>query len=331
MVDGDLIVAAERVTLAGTVRGNLFVFARSLELTGKVAGSLIALVESTELDGEVAGSVYAASDRLRLARGGRLARDLGVLSNEVVLGGHVGRDVFFAGERLELRGEVGRNVQARWERRVTLLDAARIGGDVDLWLGDPNDLVRAPGAQIAGELRTHERHGARGHWLDIYRQPWFWALHAVGFVASFLFGLLVYSLAPRLLRFELSTARQFFGALGVGFVALVATPVAIALVALTLVGIPIAVLGLFTWLTAIYMAEIVVACAVGRRLLPPREPGLFAFGRSLLAGLAVIVVAQHVPFVGVPVFAVVILVGLGMLASRARATLFGPARESLAA
>jgi hypothetical protein len=74
----------------------------------------------------------------------------------------------------------------------------------------------------------------------------------------------------------------------------------------------------------------VVASAVGRWLLPPRGDGVFAFGRSLLVGLALVVVAEHIPFVGVAIFAVVMLVGLGVLAARARDALFGTEREVLA-
>jgi cytoskeletal protein CcmA (bactofilin family) len=322
VVDGDLFVAADRVSIAGEVRGNVYAFARNFELSGRVTGSLVGLIETTEIDGKLDGTLYALSDRVRLAPEGRVARDLAAISNDVVLAGAVGRDVFFGGERLELRGAVGRNVEARWRvERLALRDGARIGGDLDAWLARPEALERAPGAQVAGAVRPHEVESARQRYLDIYRDPWFWTLHAVGFVAAFLFGLLVYRLAPRLLAFDVSTAREFFGALGRGFVVLVVTPVALALLALTLVGIPIAVLGFFALLTSIYLAEIVVACAVGRWLAPPKTPSLFDFGRSLLVGLAALVVAEHIPFVGVPVTAVALLVGLGAVAARARAAL----------
>lgn len=330
VVEGDLIAAAERIHIAGSVRGNLYAFARDVEISGTVGGSVIGLIEDADIDGAVEGSVYQASERVKLGPSGRIGRDAALFTTDSVLAGRLGRDLLYAGERLELRGEIGRNVAARWVERVSLQDGARIGGDVDAWLDDPSDLVRAPGAQVAGEVRTHEHASASSHYLAAYRDPWFWALHAVGFVASFLFGLLVHVLAPRLLDFEVTTARQLFATLGQGFVALIVTPIALLLLALTLVGIPIALLGLVTWLGAIYLAEIVVATAVGRWLLPLRNAGLFAFGRTLLAGLALLLVAQHVPFLGPPVLALVLLVGLGSLAARARAALSGSRRELLA-
>jgi cytoskeletal protein CcmA (bactofilin family) len=324
VVEGDLIAASERVYIAGTVRGNLYVFARHVELSGTVTGSVIGLVEDADLDGTVEGSIYDASERVRLGPSARVGRDVALFTNEALLAGRVARDVITAGDRLELRGEVGRNLMARWHvDRITLHDAARIGGDVDAWLESPDDLVRAPGAQVKGELRTHEAESARDHYLAVYRDPVFWALHAVGFVAAFLFGLLVHHLAPRLLDLELRGAGSLFATLGLGFAALIATPLALLLLALTLVGIPIALLGFGAWLSAFYLAEIVVAAALGRRMLPPRDASTWAFGRTLLVGLFVLVVAQHIPFVGIPIWSISVLVGLGALTAQARAYLFG--------
>ena len=99
---------------------------------------------------------------------------------------------------------------------MTLLDAARIGGDVDVWLGDPNDLEQAPGAQIAGELRTHERHRARRATWSATATRGSGRCTRVGFVAAFLFGLLVYALAPRLLRLRARAPRASSSARSAG-------------------------------------------------------------------------------------------------------------------
>jgi hypothetical protein len=287
---------------------------------------VIGLVESTDVDGGIDGSLYLATGHLTLGPSGRIGRDLALFSNDGALAGRVARDVFYAGERLELRGEVGRNVTARWVDRVTLLDAARIQGDVDAWLEDPSHLERAAGAQVTGAVRTHQSTSASEHYLDAWKNPTVWALHAVGLVAAFLFGLLIHILAPGLLHADLSTTRQLFSALGWGFVALLLTPLALLALALTLVGIPIACFGFFAYITAVYLAEIVIAAWLGRLIWPPTDSSLLGFARSLGVGLLVVVSAEHVPFVGVPVWSVVVLLGLGVLASRARTALLGERR-----
>jgi len=324
VVEGDLIVAAERVHIAGTLRGNLYAFTRRLEITGTVTGSIVGLTEESDLDGTLSGSAWLATDRLEIGSAGRIGRDLGIFTNEVVVAGRVERDVFVAGDRVEVRGEIGRNLTARWgAERVTLLDAARIGGDVDAWLFDPADLEQAAGAKVAGEVRTHERERARDHYLAAYRNPRVWAFHGILLVAAFAFGLLVHAAAPRLLDVHIATTRQLFTALGIGFASLIVTPIAIVLLILTLIGIPIAILGLFAFVVALYLSEIVVAAAVGRWILPPRDLGTLAFGRTLLVGLVLVVVVEHIPFIGAPAWLVAVLIGFGSLMIRAWWALFG--------
>jgi hypothetical protein len=247
-----------------------------------------------------------------------------MVGNDASLGGRIGRDVFYVGDRLEVRGEIARSLTARWGLdRLTLLDAARIGGDVDAWVEDPAHVERAAGAQVGGEVRTHEPESAREHYLAAYRDPAVWGFHALFVVASFLFGLLVHAIAPNVLHAELSTTREFFAALGWGFVALVVTPIVLVALALTLVGIPIAAFGFFTYVTSIYLAEIVVAVWVGRLIWPARDASWGAFARVLAVGLVLVVLAEHIPFVGVPIWCLAVLVGLGSLALRARDAVMG--------
>ena len=65
-------------------------------------------------------------------------------------------------------------------------------------------------------------------------------------------------------------------------------------------------------------AEIVVGAWLGRMLWPPLDETLFGFGRSLFAGLTVLTVVGHIPFLGPPVIIVATLIGAGMLYERIR-------------
>jgi hypothetical protein len=116
----------------------------------------------------------------------------------------------------------------------------------------------------------------------------------------------------------LPDGRRFFAALGLGFAAALLAPVALVLVGLTIVGLPAAILGLALFLASLYVAGIRVAALIGTALLPPADASLRAFGLALLAGLAVLAVGTHLPFVGGVVRVVVVLVGLGLLVRHAQ-------------
>lgn len=317
-VRGDVFVGAERVTIAGTVDGSIYGFARDLEITGRVTGSLHGFVEHLRIDGEVSRSVYVVGESVTLAGGGRVVRDVVSGAEDAILEGDVGRDVLFAGEDLELRGPIGRNTSVRYAERVALRDAARIGGNLAVTIEDESDLDQAPGARVAGTIDVSRPDHVKRH-LEWYRNPRLWAIHGILMVAAFLFGLLLYVLSPKLFQFELETSQQFFRNLGFGFLAMVATPVAVVLMALTLVGIPIAILTLFLFLVGIYTANVLIGAWLGQRLLSLREGSIGSFARSFFLGLLLLTLITHIPFIGVPLEVIVALVGLGLIVQQGRA------------
>jgi cytoskeletal protein CcmA (bactofilin family) len=315
VVEGDVVAAVERLTIRGRVTGNVFVFAEEIEVPGSVGGGLVAIAEVVRVEGVLGGTLYAAAEQVTLADAGRLRGDANLAAEEVVLEGELARDVACFCESLEVRGSVGRDVEVRAER-VQVLTGARVAGDVDAFLPEGETLKIADGASVAGEARTtpiRDRHDYLSHW----QRPRFYVFFVIQFAAGFLFGLLLYALAPRLFDADLRGAGDFFRTAGWGFLALVATPVAIVLLALTLVGIPVAVLALFAFLVALYAADILVGALVGRALLRT-EPRLGSFGRALLVGYGIVLAGHAIPFLGLAVGAVSVLLGLGLAVDRAR-------------
>jgi hypothetical protein len=209
-------------------------------------------------------------------------------------------------------------VDVRWADRVALRDGARIAGNLDAMLEDEEQFERAPGAQVGGAVNVQQGEGLQDHYLAAYRDPMFWTIHGLGLVASFLFGLLLRFLVPAIFETDLTTSPTFFRSLGYGFLVIVVTPIAIVLTALTVVGIPVAVLALFIYVVLFYSAEIVVAAWLGRVLWPPSDETLLGFGRSFFVGLSLLVVVGHVPFLGPPVVIVATLVGAGLLFEQIR-------------
>ena len=103
-----------------------------------------------------------------------------------------------------------------------------------------------------------------------------------------------------------------------GFLVLVATPIALLLIGITLLGIPLALIGLAVFLISLYVSGILIAALVGTQISKPRAETWRSFGIALLVGLAIVIVATALPFVGLPVRFVVVLTGLGLLAERVR-------------
>jgi hypothetical protein len=202
---------------------------------------------------------------------------------------------------------------------VSVLAGARVGGDLRAHLPEEEKLEVAQGAVIAGvtDVEVLDRHGHKV-WAR-YREGSFYAWLAIGFVASFGIGMVLHALFPGLFAGRLGTGRDFFVSLGLGFAVLVLAPVALVLLALTVVGIPAALIGLAAWGIVLYLGAIVVAALIGRSLVKPQGDGAREFGMALLVGLAVVALVKSLPFVGRPASWVIALVGVGLLAAQAYA------------
>jgi hypothetical protein len=133
---------------------------------------------------------------------------------------------------------------------------------------------------------------------------------AAAFVAGFLLLLIV----PSLRRLGFTDVVSVLKSGGIGFLLVFATPIAALCVAITLIGMPVAFVGVVTWLLGLYLAKIVVANFIGRTLLASQGDRMTSVALALLVGLALIFIAINLPYVGGLIHFVLVLVGFGALA-----------------
>ncbi len=316
-VTGDLIVLTERLVVRGEVEGNVIALARHFELRGVVKGAVHVASIRTEISGEVGENLYACSEHLTLAESGEVKRDVVAAFDDAAFDGSIGRDLIVFGERLELRGKIDRHVDARVDA-LALRGEARVGGDIDARLPPGTEVQIAPGVQVKGETRTVFEERFDRPRLARFLEAHFYLHIALHLGAAFLVGMLLHTFLPGVYGGGIATAGAFFRSMGVGFLAVVATPIAVALACVTLVGIPVALIGLGVYLAALYASGIVVAALLGSALVHPTHAGWTGFGLALLAGLVILIFAFHLPFIGGVLRAMAMLTGVGLLVDRGR-------------
>ena len=184
-------------------------------------------------------------------------------------------------------------------------DGARVGGDV---VSSSSPQV-APGATVEGETRT-VRFTLRA--LGIV----FWIAWWLAVTLSVLvLGLLLLALAPRAMAAALAVARTEIGpAIAWGAAVAIGLPVVSVLVMISVVGIPLGLLGLLSLALVFTLGYVVAALAVGRLMVKEPASRYLAF----LAGLVVLRLVGLVPFVGGLVTFVALAYGLGSLALAGR-------------
>ncbi len=135
VVDDDLYVFGERVTIDGTVRGDVIFAGRALTVNGTIEGSLIAAGQSLTINGTVRDSARLAGQAALLGSTARIGRDVlfGGYSLELRAGSTVGRDAAIGGYQARLAGTVGRNTSAGIQ---ALELSGTFGGNVEAQVGD---------------------------------------------------------------------------------------------------------------------------------------------------------------------------------------------------
>ncbi len=307
VVNGDLITFSRRVVIAGSVKGDVISLSQTLDLDGTVEGNVYTLAQALTVRGTVARGLYAWAQALQLDRGGRVNSDIVAGGAVLQLSGTAGRDVTFAAGAAEVRGDVGRNLQAA-AGNITLASTARVNGDLTAHVDKKEQLQIDPGATIRGKTQIKLRQARPSR----YTQPKLYFWQAVRLGAALLTGLVLFWLLPFLLAARVESTSSTLRAAGIGFLILVATPIAAVIVAVTLVGLPVALLGLVIWLAGLYLAKVFVAALVGQTLMksPVNKPGSFAL--ALLLGLFLVFLAINLPYLGGLIHFLVLLLGLGI-------------------
>lgn len=264
VIDDDLFLSAETVTVNGTVKGDLFAAGATVIVNGHVEGSLFLTGRTLAIHGPVDGSVYVGGYALTVGEGATIGRNLnfGGYSLTTQGGSTVGRSVYGGGYQLLLNGRVDQDVMIG---AGAVEVNGTIGGDLRGSVGSsdestptafmpqfegavaavPPGLRISPSATIGGALAvetvTTTPQATPPAPVYSWANPQLrWAVGE--FLALLLIGLLLFYLRPTFFRRTSAIVEErWLPSLGVGLLMLlivvIATPLLLGLLALlTLLG-----------------------------------------------------------------------------------------------
>ena len=233
-------------------------------------------------------------------RAGERVETVVIVDGPAVIDGHVEGAVVALNGDIRVSGTVEEAVVAV-RGRATILGGARVGGDVVSSRAPHVD----PGATVEGETRT-VRFSFRA--LGVL----FWLAWWVAVTLSLLvLGVALLALAPAAMAASYAVARsEAVPAVGWGLLVTVGLPVVSVLVMLTIVGIPLGLLGLLCLVLLCTVGSVVAAFTLGRVMVKEPASRWLAF----LAGLVVLRVVGLVPAVGGLVTFLAAAYGVGAVA-----------------
>ena len=307
-ITGDLIAFARYVNVRGSIGGNVVAMAQHVEISGAVAGSVFGFAQTVNADGPIDRNLFGFAASVNLGGDSEVGGNATIFSGEGSVDGNVATDVLMYGESLDLTGRVGRDITFRGSR-VSVRSPAQVGGDLTATVGSEDDVEIDSGVTIAGQTTVDVIESEPSEYTAVSS----YVGQAIRLAAAFVTGLFLFWLIPPLRSLRLDTARDWAAAGGIGFLAVVATPVAAVIAAVTLVGLPIAVVAMGLWIVGLYVSKILVAYRLGSTLFQSGDTSLSSRALALVAGLVAIFVAVHIPLAGILINICLVFIGLGAL------------------
>jgi hypothetical protein len=304
-VEGDVAAAGADVTISGPIDGYILGAGRTVTVEAPIGNDVWAAGERVTLASSVGNNAMIAGQRVHLEPGTTIGHDARLAGAEVRSEGRVAHDLTIGAGRAEIGGEIGGSVHAN-AGRVTVLPNAVVRGN--LVVRSPEPPTISPGAQVAGNVDYRPTDAGR-RWFN---WPTFW----LGlFLSLSILNLAALAVVPAWSGRVAETLRaRTLSSMLAGALVLIVAPIVVALLAVTIVGIPLAVV-----LTAVYASTLVLAAAfVSYRVGISIFQRLHRTGTSrwiaMVAGALVVSLGVSLPIVGWIIALVVVMAGAGALA-----------------
>ena len=319
----DVIVAGGTVTIGGPVKGDVIVAGGTVKITGKVDGNVRVVGGTIEINNKVEKNVSAFGGTIFISPDAE-----------------IGWDVLSYGGSIEIRGKVGGNIKGG---AGSVILANEIGGNVDLKLSpEDGQLILYPQANIKGNLtysapkEAEIKEGAQIAGETVYQAaiplvaPAKKILNAsyfvgkiIGLLALLLIGLIIVLLARKtsneIGKRMLDSPLVSFGW---GLIYLIMTPIVLVLIAITVIGIPLALIGLVCYLITLYLTKIFIGIALGKKVMQWLNKGKeISLVWTMIVGVILFTILVSLPLIGWIIGLVGICWALGAMVAIKKQTL----------
>ncbi len=305
-VVGDLVIAGGNLFLAGSTTQDVIAAGGTITVAGPVGDDARIAGGNLTLSGSVKDDVIIAGGQINIVSTSIIGGDLIATGGNIVIDGDVRGRVEVTGGNVVLNGLVTGTVVIRADK-ITIGEQAVVIGKVSY--SSPQKAEIKEGSQLRGGVEFKQVQRAS----DV-------STRGFGIVIKFLI-LAVTALLLQLLlgkiavRITSDSAARPWRNLGIGFLALVATPIAAILLVATIIGLPLGIL-----LFLAYAASLLFSClfvpifvgAVAWKYFKKSDMYILDW-KTALIGAFITVVFGAVPFIGGLFVFITLLIVLGAL------------------
>lgn len=309
IVNGDVYAAGGQIDINGTVNGDLLVAGGQITIRGNIIQNIRAVGGTIIIRGNVGRNISVAGGNITIDK------DAKINGNLVVAGGNTDilspiKELTVAGGQVKLESVVLGNVTAG-VGMLEIMPNTIIQGNLNYWSN--NKATFDAGAKVLKSTTFHQTNFNQpvrnGRNNDIFKMPF----GMIGFISSLIFGILIIWLFP--IYSQRTTeiiSKKFWQSLLLGLVSLIVTPIIAILLAVTIIGIPFAILTMAAYILIIYISKLFVALTLGNIV---SKKANWKINRiwTFIIGFAIFSIIGIIPILGGITRMIALFTGMGAL------------------
>ncbi len=319
-VGGDLYAAGNIVEINGVFGDDVNLAGSQVELNGAVVDDVKLAGGYVTVNSQIGSDAMVAGGQVTIAKDAVIDGDLYLAGGMVRMFGQVKGDVYLNAGQAVVSGEVGGNLIVNAED-FSISDTAKIGGN--LTYSTKDEIKDIDTANVGGEVVFRPLPELDMTGVDVAKVGGAIAGASIaarlsGFVVGllmlFVFGLVMILLMP---GFAGRTSKYFSSRMLIsllyGLLILIVMPIACVLAMITLIGLPVGIVGLVSYFILLYVAKVVASLSVGSAIIGRRKNTVSALVLSLALGLLITELITSIPLIGWFVNLILITVALGAM------------------
>lgn len=311
-VDGDLLAAGGNVLVNGRVRDDFEAAGGTINVIGEVGQDLRVAGGNIVVNNIVNGDVVVAGGTVELTSNASVKGSVLVAGGQVVINAPVEGNITVRGGDVTINSEVKGKVSVIASQKVTFGSRASIAGDVSYT--SPNEAQIDSGAIISGNLAYTPmpvRNNGVGKAGMAAALTFLWLGKMIALVVGAL--VIFYFFRKETNQIAESALQNFPKQLLRGFIFLFLVPIAVVILMITLIGLPLAFIVLFAYLSLLILAGVYSGVVFGGVLYKLIERKLKATitWENIVVGIVALSLIAVIPFIGWLIALIFFLVALG--------------------
>jgi cytoskeletal protein CcmA (bactofilin family) len=305
-VPGDLVAAGRKVVVKGKVAQDAFVAGGTVEIAGDIGDVLRVAGGNVTVGGDVGGYLVAGGGTVDLLPTGQVEGGVFVNGARVTVGGTIHGPLEIRGGEARINGTV--------EGEVTVHAGKLVLGDhavlkKDLVYTSKKDAEIVSGAQVLGSMRRLEGTPAGQMGKALAFLP-----TLATFFGLIVAGIVVVLVFPKFSRSVTTESLAHFGRdLFVGGGVLILAPVAAILLVVSLIGLPLGIIGGLAYVTMLLVSRICAGLVLGTMVwrLVMKEKEARVDWKTAVVGLALLPAVAWIPILGWVAWVTLVVAALG--------------------